>query len=62
MKPVRIDGTVVFPDGRTHLVRIFPGGFLQYGATAEQWHDAEAVLNALAAAFAAAANKKDDSQ
>lgn len=60
--PVRIDGTVVFADGRTHLVRIFPGGFLQYGATAEQWHDAEAVLNALATAFTAVANEKEDPQ
>ena len=56
---MRIDGTVVFPDGRTHLVRIFPGGFHQYAATAEQWRDAEAVLLALATAFAVAIDEKD---
>ncbi|WP_162788254.1 hypothetical protein [Amycolatopsis albispora] len=60
--PVRIDGTVVFADGRTHLVRIFPGGFHQYAATAEQWRDAEAALKALATAFAAVVNEKDDAR
>lgn len=57
-RPVRFEGTVVFADGRSHLARIFPGGFLQYAGTAEQWHDAEPVLAALAAAFAAT-NDKD---
>ncbi|WP_143267142.1 hypothetical protein [Amycolatopsis thailandensis] len=59
---MRIDGTVVFPDGRTHLVRVFPGGFLQYAGTAEQWSEAEAVLKALATAFAAVVNEKDDAR
>ncbi|MFE0021926.1 hypothetical protein [Amycolatopsis sp. NPDC059021] len=57
--PIRIDGTVVFPDGRTHLVRIFPAGFLQYAGTAEQWRDAEPVLQAIAVAFAIAITEKD---
>ncbi|WP_394360714.1 hypothetical protein [Amycolatopsis sp. SB7-3] len=58
-RPVRFEGSVVFKDGRTHLVRIFPGGFLQYAGSAEQWHGAEPILHALAAAFSAAINEEE---
>ncbi|WP_181771269.1 hypothetical protein [Amycolatopsis pittospori] len=58
-RPVRVEGTVVFADGRTHLVRIFSGGFLQYAGTAEQWREAEPVLQALAAAFSAAIKEEE---
>ncbi|MFK0249263.1 hypothetical protein ACIQUM_31580 [Amycolatopsis azurea] len=58
-RPVRFEGSVVFADGRTHLVRILPGGFLQYAGGAEQWHGAEPVLHALAAAFSAAINEEE---
>lgn len=50
--PVRIDGTVVFPDGRTHLVRITASGYQQYAASLKQLGDAKVVLDALTLAFA----------
>lgn len=58
-RPVRFEGSVVFADGRTHFVRIFSRGFLQYAGTAEQWREAEPVLHALAAAFFAALKEEE---
>jgi hypothetical protein len=59
MAPVRIDGVVVFGDGRTHPVRITPELYLQWCAPKSQMDEAEDALRAMSSALAATL-KKDE--
>lgn len=51
--PVRFEGVVVSADGRTHLFRVTPEVYLQWGGTKDQIEAAEDALRALSSALAA---------
>ncbi|MBB5154980.1 hypothetical protein [Saccharopolyspora phatthalungensis] len=55
---IRIDGVVVFGDGRTHPVRITPELFLQWCAPKSQMDEAEGALRAMSSALAATFKKE----